>query len=136
MAARLNPYISFVDNAREAMEFYRSVFGGELEVMTFEAFGPPPGVNPDAVMHSMLVTDAGFSLMAADTPPDMDRTVGNNIVVSVSGDEPERLRGYWTALADGARIETALEKQMWGDEFGALEDKFGVNWCFNIGEPA
>src|SRR6478672_55661 len=92
MASRLNPYISFEDNAREAMEFYRDVFGGELTVNTFGEFGASDQPHADLVMHSQLDTPAGFTLMASDTPPGMDRSEGSSITVSLSGDDDAELR--------------------------------------------
>ncbi len=135
MPSRLNPYISFDGNAREAMEFYKSVFGGELSVSTFGEFGAPDPAVADQVMHAMLETDSGFTLMASDTPPGMDHDPGNNVSVSLSGDDAGELRGYWEKLAAGANVTVPLEKQMWGDEFGACVDRFGISWMVNIGQP-
>ncbi len=135
MPSRLNPYISFDGNAREAMEFYKSVFGGELSVSTFGEFGAPDPAVADQVMHAMLETDSGFTLMASDTPPGMDHHPGNNVSVSLSGDDAGELRGYWEKLAAGANVTVPLEKQMWGDEFGACVDRFGISWMVNIGQP-
>ena len=132
MTTRLNPYISFRANAREAMEFYREVLGGELAVSTFGEFGQPGSPGSDLVMHAMLSTPSGFTLMGADTPPGMDYTVGTNITVSLSGDDAEELRGYWSALSDGGTVGVPLEKQGWGDEFGMCLDKFGIGWLVNI----
>ena len=131
MASRLNPYISFGDDARQAMEFYKDVFGGTLTTSTFGEYGSQ-GPEADQIMHAQLETDAGFTLMAADTPPGMERTVGNNITVSLSGDDSDELRGYWKKLSDGGTVTMPLEKQMWGDEFGQCVDKFGVAWMVNI----
>jgi PhnB protein len=134
MASRLNPYISFNGNARDAMEYYRSVFGGELNVSTFGEFGQPDGPGADKVMHAQLETPAGFTLMASDTPPGMDYTAPNStITVSLSGDDQD-LRGYWEKLADGGTVMMPLEKQMWGDEFGMCVDRFGTPWMVNIGQ--
>jgi PhnB protein len=135
MASRLNPYISFKDNAREALEFYRSVFGGELAVMTFGEMGNPDAPEADKIMHGMLETDSGYTLMAADTPPGMEHNPGTNMAVSLSGDDAEQLRGYWEKLSSGGTVSVPLEKQMWGDEFGMCEDRFGVSWMVNIGQP-
>jgi PhnB protein len=135
MTSRLNPYISFDGNAREAMEFYHSVFGGDLTVSTFGEFGAPDAVIADKVMHAMLVTDKGYALMGSDTPPGMTHTPGGAITVSLSGDEADDLRAYWQKLADGGTVSLPLEKQMWGDEFGQCTDKFGVSWMVNIGQP-
>jgi PhnB protein len=132
VSSRLNPYVGFTDNARQAMEFYREVFGGTLSLSTFGEFGAPDPAGADLIMHGMLETDGGFTLMAADTPPGMDRTVGNNITVSLSGDDADELRGYWEKLSAGGTVSVPLEKQMWGDEFGMCEDRFGIPWMVNI----
>jgi PhnB protein len=133
MTSLLNPYLSFRDNAREAMEFYRGVFGGELTVSTFGDLGAP-GVQEDLVMHAQLSTPSGFTLMASDSPPGMERTVGDNIAVSLSGDDAEELRGYWEQLSEGGTVSLPLEKQMWGDEFGMCTDRFGINWYVDIAQ--
>jgi PhnB protein len=132
MASRLNPYISFVGNARQAMEYYESVFGGTLTVNTFGEFGERDSADADKVMHSMLETPSGYTLMASDTPPGMEHNPGNNITVSISGTEADELRGYWDKLSDGGTVTMPLEKQIWGDEFGSCIDRFGVPWMVNI----
>jgi PhnB protein len=134
MTSRLNPYISFGDNARPAMEFYQSVFGGELIINTFGEFGPQNPAVDNLVMHAWLKSPSGYNIMGSDTPPGMSREVGNNITVSLSGDDADELRGYWEKLSDGGTVTMPLEKQMWGDEFGQCTDKFGVNWMVNIGQ--
>jgi PhnB protein len=136
MTSRLNPYINFRGDARAAMEFYRSVFGGDLRISTFGEFGSPEPDTADQVMHAMLETDAGFTLMASDTPAHMDVTVGDNMGVSVSGDDADLLRGYWAKLSKGGEISVPMEKQMWGDEFGMCKDRFGVPWMVNITQPS
>ena len=135
MRSRLNPYISFAGDAREAMEFYRSVFGGNLSLHTFGEFGAPDPRIADKVMHALLETDNGFTLMASDTPPGMEHNPGTNVSISLSGDDDAELRGYWEKLSAGANVTVALEKQMWGDEFGACIDRFGISWMVNIGHP-
>jgi len=136
MASRLNPYISFTDNAREAMDFYRDVFGGNLEVNTFGDFGQPDSPDADKIMHARLETDSGFTLMGADTPQGMEHHPGDNISVSLTGDDADELRGYWTKLSEGGQVSVPLEKQMWGDEFGMCTDRFGINWMVNIAGSA
>ncbi len=135
MASRLNPYISFAGNARQAMESYKRVFGGTLTLNTFGEFGAQDSPDADNIMHGMLETDSGFTLMGADTPPGMEHNPGNNIAVSLSGDDDAELRGYWEQLSDGGTVSVPLEKQMWGDEFGACVDQFGITWMVNIGQP-
>jgi PhnB protein len=136
VTSRLNPYISFADNARQAMEFYRGVFGGELALNTFgEMGGAAPG-DENKVMHAQLETPSGFTLMASDTPPGMPRSEGSSISVSLSGDDADDLRGWFTRLSEGGSVTMPLEKQIWGDEFGMCVDPFGVQWMVNISQPA
>ena len=132
MASRLNPYISFDNSARQAMEFYRGVFGGNLTMNTFGEFGQADSPDADKIMHSQLETDSGFTLMASDTPAGMQRNAGDTITISLSGDDADSLRGYWEKLSDGGTVTMPLEKQMWGDEFGMLVDEFGTTWMVNI----
>lgn len=135
MPSRLNPYISFSGDAREAMEFYKTVFGGTLSLNTFGELDSPDTEYADKIMHAMLETDSGFTLMGADTPPGMEHNPGNNIAISLSGDDGDELRGYWEKLSEGGTISVPMEKQMWGDEFGACSDRFGIAWMVNIGQP-
>ncbi|OOL29254.1 3-demethylubiquinone-9 3-methyltransferase [Rhodococcus rhodochrous] len=133
MTTRLNPYISFRDNARQAMEFYRSVFGGELNVSTFaEMHASDDPSEQDKIMHSMLASPNGLVLMAADTPNQMSHNPGDNISISLSGDDEAELRGYWDKLSDGGTIAMPLERAPWGDQFGMCTDKFGIQWMVNI----
>ena len=129
MASRLNPYLSFQDSAREAMTFYRDVFGGELNVMTFGDMGGEPA---DGVMHAQLETPAGYTLMASDAPPGETLAPGSSIQISLSGDDTEELTGYFRKLADGGTVVDDLRRQVWGDTFGMLVDRFGVGWLVNI----
>jgi PhnB protein len=136
MASRLNPYLSFDGDAREAMETYKDVFGGELTVSTFGDMGQTDEGLKDKVMHSQLETPSGFTLMASDTPPGADEfKPGNNYAVSLSGDDEAELRGYFDGLAKDGNVTLALEKQMWGDVFGMVADRFGTLWMVNIAQP-
>jgi PhnB protein len=133
MATLLNPYLSFKGNAREAMDFYQTVFGGELTRMTF---GETPNVpsdpaEADKVMHSMLVTEGGLALMGADTPTGMGEP-GPNSSISLSGDDDAELRGYWEKLSGSGQVTVPLETAPWGDSFGMCVDGFGVPWMVNI----
>ncbi|MEV0634562.1 VOC family protein [Streptomyces sp. NPDC050619] len=133
MTSRLNPYLSFDGDARQAMEFYKEVFGGTLTLHTYgELGGQPDTPGSDKIMHGMLETPSDFTLMGSDTPPDMPLTPGNNFSVSVSGDDDAELRGYWEKLSAGGSVSVPLEKQMWGDVFGMCTDRFGVTWMVNI----
>ena len=134
--AILNPYLNFEGNAREAIEFYQSVFGGDVNIMAFGDMGMTEhegnAIPADGVMHGQLTTTEGFTLMASDNVP--VRGPDPNGHLSLSGAEDELLRGYWDKLADGGRIDVPLEVA-WGDAFGQVKDRFGINWLVNIAGP-
>jgi PhnB protein len=133
MPTRLNPYLGFRDNAKEAMEFYHSIFGGELSSSTFGEFqASEDPAEQDKIMHSMLETESGLVLMGADTPNGMDYTPGGSISVSLSGEDEAELSGYWKQLSEGGTVAVPLEKAPWGDSFGMCIDRFGVTWMVNI----
>lgn len=139
MAITLNPYVSFIDNAREAMTFYHSVFGGDLTLSTFGDLHA--STDPEVmglIMHSVLTTGTGFTLMASDSVDRTPRAVGTEIAVSVSGaaKDDHELRAAWAELSAGAEITMPLETAMWGDTFGMLTDRFGLHWMFSIGASA
>lgn len=133
MTVRLNPYLSFRDDARQAMEFYHSVFGGELTLSTFgEQHASEDPAEQDKIMHGMLETEDGLVLMGADTPSSMEYTPGGGFSVSLSGDDEGALRRYWEALSAGGTTLMPLERAPWGDSFGMCRDRFGVSWLVNI----
>jgi PhnB protein len=135
MASQLNPYLNFNGNARQALEFYQSVFGGDLNVNTFGQLGGMEGADADKIMHGQLETGAGYTIMAADVPSHMEYQPLAGAAVSLSGDDGDALRGYWQKLAAAGTVTVPLEKQMWGDEFGMCTDQFGVPWMVNISQP-
>ena len=135
MTSRLNPYLNFNGNARQALEFYHGVFGGTLTMNTFAEFGNTDPANGNRIMHGMLETDAGYTIMAADVMTTMTYEPIAGISVSLSGDEADLLRGYWDKLSSAGTVTTAMEKQMWGDEFGMCVDRFGISWLVNISQP-
>jgi PhnB protein len=134
MPAVLNPYLGFRDNAREAMTFYQSVFGGELTLSTFGEFqASEDPAEADKIMHAMLTTGQGMVLMGADTPNAMGYTPGSTVSVSLSGDDEAELRGYWDQLSgDGGSVTVPMEQAPWGDIFGMCTDKFGTAWLVNV----
>jgi PhnB protein len=134
VASRLNPYLNFNGNARQALEFYADIFGGELNLTTFADFGMKDSPQADRIMHGHLQTEAGYTIMGADTPPGMEFQGMHGFGVSVSGDDADLLRGYWQKLSEGGNVTMPLEKQAWGDEFGMCTDRFGVPWLVNIGQ--
>ena len=133
MQSNLHPYLSFRDNAREAMEFYQTVFGGKLEMHTFGEYHASQDSSEDQkIMHAMLTADNGIVFMASDTPDGMEYRTGTNISLSLSGDNEAELTSYYQKLSAGGIIEMPLEKAPWGDLFGMFTDKFGVSWLVNI----
>jgi PhnB protein len=133
MPTKLNPYISFKDDAREAMQFYQTVFGGNLTMSTFAEFQMAEDpAESDKIMHSQLDADNGMTLMGADTPNSMQFDDGSRVTISLSGESDAELRGYWDKLAEGGSVTMPLEQAPWGDSFGMCTDRFGVNWMVNI----
>lgn len=138
MAVLLNPYLAFGRQAREAMNFYHGVFGGDLVVSTFGESGMSEGPDDaDLVMHAQLTTADGHTLMGADTPSSMPQPTGSGTQqVSLSGDDASTLTRYWEGLSDGASIHEPLVQAPWGDTFGMLTDRWGVRWMVNIAGEA
>lgn len=133
MSAILTPYLNFAGNAREAMEFYESVLGGKLEVMTFADMGGMglPDEAQSGVMHAALTAGDGLVVYGADAPHHPE-VVHQGFAVALSGDDEERLKGWWEGLSEGATVEMELAKAPWGDWFGSLTDRFGIEWMVNI----
>ncbi len=133
MPSSLNPYLNFRGNAREAMEFYKTVFGGELEMQTFKEYHASQDPREDhKIMHAMLIADNGIVVMASDTSNNMEYRTGTNMSMSLSGDNVAELTVYYEKLSAGGIIGMPLEKAPWGDTFGMFTDKFGVSWLVNI----
>lgn len=133
MTVRLNPYINLRGSAREALEFYHAVFGGNLTMSTYADGGMPHDpAEAQKIMHGQLDAPNGMTLMISDGPAGMPIPSESNISVSLSGDDETLLRGYWNGLAAGVQPMMPLERAPWGDTFGMLIDKFGVSWMVNI----
>ena len=133
MQTRLNPYINFKDNAREAMQFYQGVFGGKLTMSTFGEFhASAEPAEDNLIMHAMLETENNMTLMAADTPKRMEYRPGTNFSISLSGDNEAELTAYYQKLSTGGTVTQPLTKADWGDAFGMCIDKFGMTWLVNI----
>jgi len=133
MQSQLNPYLTFRDTARQAMEFYQGIFGGTLESSTFKEYRVSEDPSEDEkVMHSVLKTENGMTLMASDTPNRMGHAPGNDFSLSLSGDDEAELGGYFEKLAAGGTVTMPLGKAPWGDTFGMVKDRFGISWLVNI----
>lgn len=133
MSTQLNPYLNFRGEAREAMTFYQSVLGGQLDVMTFASMGGMgvPESEAEQVMHSALTVSESVNLFGSDVPSHMEGEFANGRI-SLSGDDADTLRGWFDGLAEGGTINVPLEKAPWGDWFGDVTDRFGVSWMVNI----
>ncbi|MFD2467627.1 VOC family protein [Amycolatopsis silviterrae] len=133
MGSQLNPCLAFAGNARQAMEFYREVLGGELDLGTYRDFGSTeaPDGDADQIMHSVLSTPDGYTIMAWDVPERVPFTPGTNVALFLGGDDAV-LRDYFEKLSVGGTVTLPLAKQSWGDEAGSLVDKFGITWMVNL----
>ena len=137
MKTTLSPYLNFAGNAREAMEFYKSILGGELVMQTFSESGQSKSpADKDRIMHVELRNGA-LSFMASDANSQGNPVkMGDNIHMSLMGSDEATLRKYFAGLSAGGTVQFPLAKQFWGDIYGQLTDKFGVHWMVNIGsEP-
>lgn len=133
---KLNSYINFDGNTREAMEFYKTIFGGELFFDTFEKYSgqfPFDEADKDHIMHSYLRGDNGIELMAADIPSSMKLNGKGRIVLTLSGEDETTLRNYWDKLAADGSVTMPLAAAPWGATFGAVTDKYDIDWMINIG---
>jgi PhnB protein len=125
MTNQMSPYITFIGKARSAMEFYESVFGGELTLITLkEAHAAQSPEQEELIMHGQLATKDGMTLMASDDPEGVNES--KNLSIAVSGQDAKTLQSYWDKLAEGATVVKPF------DTFGILTDKFGVRWMINV----
>lgn len=132
MKAKLVPYLNFNSQTKEAMEFYKSVLGGELTMTTFgESGAPVEDKFKDGIMHAELKNDE-LTFMASDGDAHHVITMGDNVSMSLVGSEDEKMSKWFEGLSEGGKVEQPLEKAPWGDKFGMFTDKFGIHWMVNI----
>ncbi|MGH8953421.1 MAG: VOC family protein [Microbacterium sp.] len=147
MTIATTTHLNFRGTAHQALDFYQSVFGGEVTRATYADFGMPVGVpGADKIVFGQVENADGFRLMAYDIPgaDDADATAGttsrqNGTTVtdrtffqSLRADSLDELTGYWDALADGASIVEPLAASAWSPGFGMLTDRFGVTWVLDV----
>lgn len=135
MASKLNTYLLFPGNAAQAMQFYHEVFGGTIEMHTFGEYGTEDPLLAHQIMHASLETKQGYTIMASDTAPGQQPQPMGGFAMSLSGDDDDQLRGFFTALSLGGTVTLPLERQIWGDVFGMCDDLFGVSWMVSIATP-
>ncbi len=127
---QLDVYLYFKGNCREAMEFYKGIFGGELTVQTYaDVHAANEEMSEDAIMHARL-EGGDIKLMASDTPK--ASAIAAKVSLSLGGSDEPRLREIFGKLSEGGKVFAELNKEFWGDIFGSVTDKYGVDWMVNI----
>ncbi|MGW4789522.1 VOC family protein [Streptomyces sp. NPDC004230] len=131
MTARVTPYLNFGGDAREAMEFYQSIFGGTLAITTFaDLHRAQDAGQANLIAHSMLKGTTGVILMASDVPKPGERKSASTSV-ALGGDEAD-LTEYWGRLSEGGTVTVPFAKSPWGALHGQCIDKFGTTWLVNV----
>ncbi|MGC4771367.1 VOC family protein [Micromonospora sp. DT44] len=135
MTARVSPYLSFAGNARDAMRFYRSVFGGSLQIATFgDLHGPTAAAADDLIAHATLKGESGIVLMGSDRTPG-DDGAGGTSSITLGGDDETELTGYWERLSEGGVVTVPFAESQWGARYGRCTDRFGTDWLVNLTPP-
>ena len=150
MAITTTTHLNFRGDARAALEFYRSVFGGHLTVVAYGDFGMPRDLpDADKVVFGQVTADNGFSVMAYDVPSQAPAAAapaattrengltltGERFFVSVRGETAEEVGALWEKLADGADPIEKYGPSQWAPGFGMLNDRFGVTWILDVAAP-
>jgi PhnB protein len=130
-------HLNFRGRARAALEFYQSVFGGQLVAVTYaDAHSAQRPEEADQVMWGQVQSEQGFRVMAYDVPASRAYDPGiDRVFVSVRGTDPDELHGYWQALSEGATVKAPLAPSRWAPLYGMLTDRFGVTWVLDIAAP-
>ena len=134
MTLAVTPHLNFAGQARNALDFYAQVFGGEPVIMTYGAMGQAErACSPDHVIWGQVAGDDGFRIMAYDVQAGRDYDAGANaFFVSVRGTSTDEVQARWTALADGATILQPIGPAPWSAAYGMLTDRFGVTWILDV----
>ncbi|MDX3110341.1 VOC family protein [Nonomuraea angiospora] len=138
MSVNTVTHLNFRGDARAALTFYQSVFGGDLAVVTYkDAGGAQEPSEADQVMWGQVSAAAGFEVMAYDVPSRLPYSRGENaFFVSVRGDTAEEISAYWERLSDGATVLQPLGPAQWAPLYGMLTDRFGVTWVIDVAATA
>ena len=133
MSTHLTVYLAFPGTAREAMELYHSVFGGTLQITTYAQANPTAAPEDwDKIAHGQVVTRSGLAIMGADVATGTPYHPGTPLAsLSLMGEDADEIRGYWDALVVGGTVQMPFEPAPWGDVFGLVTDRFGVEWKVN-----
>jgi PhnB protein len=127
-------HINLRGTARQALEFYQSVFGGEIAMITYHDAGHVQHpADAHHVMWGQVDASNGFRVMAYDVPVGTPWNLGENAYfVSLRGDAAEEIAALWKKLSAGATILRPLEKAQWSPLYGMLKDRFGVVWVLDV----
>ncbi|WP_068066434.1 VOC family protein [Nocardia xishanensis] len=137
MSVHAVTHLNFRGDARAALTFYQSVFGGDAALVTYQDAGAvhdPSAANQ--VMWGQVNADNGFRVMAYDVPAHLPYRRGeNSFFVSVRGEAADEVAGYWEKLTEGATIVQPLGPAQWAPLYGMLRDRFGVIWVLDVATP-
>jgi PhnB protein len=133
----MNPYLHFMGNTEEAMNFYKAVLGGEFTI--FQRFKDLPGAEKmsaeeqEKIIHISLLIGPGNTIMATDTLESMEQKLveGNNFHICLDTKSEAEVDRIFNAFAAGGKIEMPVNKTFWGAYFGMLRDKYGIQWMIN-----
>ncbi|MCW3110408.1 MAG: hypothetical protein JWQ09_4914 [Segetibacter sp.] len=132
--ARLNPYLNFDNNCREAMNFYKDCLGGELFLQTVSELpamaAQMPSQMKDSILHSSL-TSGDITIMASDLNREK-RLEGNTVHLCINCNSENELNSFFSKLSAGGKVTEPLADMPWGAKYGALTDKYGKHWIFNF----
>ena len=133
MTINVTPHLNFRGDARDALEFYQTVFGGELTIASYADMGNTDPATADHVTYGQVTSDNGFRVMAYDVYPHLEWDQGQDpFFVSVRGNAPEEIQGYWDKLVDGAKVTQPIGPSPWAPLYGQLTDRFGVTWVLDV----
>ncbi|TQS25009.1 VOC family protein [Microbispora sp. KK1-11] len=137
MSITTTTHLNFRGDARAALDFYHSVFGGSVVAVTYKDAGAVQDPDEaDWVMWGQVTADNGFHVMAYDVPSQTPWHPGENAVfVSVRGDDTGEITALWDRLAVGATVVRPLEPAQWAPLYGMLKDRFGVVWVLDVAAP-
>lgn len=138
----INPYLNFPGNTEEAFNFYKKVFGGDFPGGIFRFKNTPDAdklskSDQEKVMHVGLPMGPNNFIMATDALESMGFkvTFGNNFYIAINADSREEADKIFSGISEGGKIETPMTDQFWGDYYGAVTDKFGVQWMVIYSAP-
>ncbi|MFI1192431.1 VOC family protein [Micromonospora sp. NPDC020750] len=127
-------HLNFRGDAREALEFYQSVFGGQIALVTYsDAHNVSVPAEADQIMWGQVQADNGFHVMAYDVPGNQSYSPGDKpVFVSVRGQDEDEITTYWKGLSEGATVFQDLGPAGWAPLYGMLKDRFGVTWVLDV----